>query len=69
MNPEEPCSICGSLFSNVIGGSVSLLHGLHLCTGKCVICLTANGKCNQSHNGHINYEFHIKISLYILIAQ
>ena len=30
---------------------------LHVCTGKCVLCLKLCGSFNKLHNNRINYEF------------
>ena len=46
-----------SLFSNFMCSSISLLHWLYVCTGKCVLCLKAHDSCNQLQNSCINYEF------------
>ena len=45
-----------SPFSNVMCSYVSLLHILHVHTGKCVLYLKTSNSYNQSHSSHVDYK-------------
>ena len=47
--------VCSQMLCAVL--SHCFTAGLHVCTGKCILCLKAHGSCNQVQNNHTNYEF------------
>ena len=58
-----------SMFTNVMCSSVSLLHWLHLRTGRCVLCLKASNSCNQSLTNAMKKKFSLGLHSCLLMQQ